>query len=70
VHCCTAAAQAPASRSTGLSTLPTDAACQLNVLGHDGHTLGVDGAQVGVLKQPQQPPAAPARRWTGSAGRS
>src|SRR5690606_12426980 len=23
----------------------------LDILGHDGHTLGVDGAQVGVLKQ-------------------
>lgn len=34
-----------------LSTLATDAAGQLDVLGHDGHTLGVDGAQVGVLEQ-------------------
>ena len=34
-----------------LSTLSTDTAGQLDVLGHDGHTLGVDGAQVGVLKQ-------------------
>ena len=34
-----------------LSTLATDTAGQLDVLGHDGHTLGVDGAQVGVLKQ-------------------
>jgi len=26
----------------------------LDVLGHDGDTLGVDGAQVGVLKQPDE----------------
>merc|ERR1712131_550422 len=31
--------------------LATDATGQLDVLGHDGDTLGVDGAQVGVLKQ-------------------
>jgi len=37
-----------------LSTLATDTAGQLDVLGHDGHTLGVDGAQVGVLKQTNQ----------------
>ena len=34
-----------------LGTLTTDAAGKLDVLGHDGHTLGVDGAQVGVLKE-------------------
>ena len=34
-----------------LSTLSTDTAGKLDVLGHDGDTLGVDGAQVGVLKQ-------------------
>ena len=34
-----------------LSSLSTDPPGQLDVLGHDGHTLGVDGAQVGVLKQ-------------------
>ena len=34
-----------------LSTLATDAAGQLDILGHDGHTLGMDGAQVGVLKE-------------------
>lgn len=37
-----------------LSPLATDTAGQLDVLGHDGHTLGVDGAQVGVLKQTNQ----------------
>merc|ERR1712131_301535 len=31
--------------------LATDATDQLDVLGHDGDTLGMDGAQVGVLKQ-------------------
>jgi hypothetical protein len=37
-----------------LSALASDAAGQLNVLGHDGHALGVDGAQVGVLEQTDQ----------------
>ena len=40
--------------SAHLGSLPSDTACQLDVLGHDGHTLGVDGAQVGVLKQTNQ----------------
>ena len=31
--------------------LATDPAGQLHILGHDGDPLGVDGAQVGVLKQ-------------------
>ena len=34
-----------------LSSLSTDPPGQLDVLGHDGDTLGVDGAQVGVLEQ-------------------
>uniref|UniRef100_A0A3P9LDC1 Si:dkey-23a13.21 n=1 Tax=Oryzias latipes TaxID=8090 RepID=A0A3P9LDC1_ORYLA len=37
-----------------LSSLPTDAAGQLDVFGHDGDPLGVDGAQVGVLEEPHQ----------------
>ena len=37
--------------SNNLSTFSTDAAGKLDVLGHDGHTLGVDGAQVGVLEE-------------------
>ena len=37
-----------------LGPLATDAASQLDILGHDGHPLGVDGAQVGVLKQSHQ----------------
>ena len=34
-----------------LGTFSTDSAGQLDVLGHDGDTLGVDGAKVGVLKE-------------------
>ncbi len=34
-----------------LGTLSADTARQLDVLGHDRDTLGMDGAQVGVLEQ-------------------
>ena len=34
--------------------LATDAASELDVLGHNGHTLGVDRAQVGVLEEADQ----------------
>lgn len=34
-----------------LSTFTTDTAGKLDVLGHDGDTLGVDGAQVGILEE-------------------
>ena len=37
-----------------LGTLAPDPPGQLDVLGHDGHPLGVDGAEVGVLKQTDQ----------------
>ena len=37
-----------------LGTLPADTAGKLDVLGHDGDTLGVDGAQVGVLEETDQ----------------
>ena len=37
-----------------LSTLAADPPGQLDVLGHDGHPLGVDGAEVGVLKEADQ----------------
>ena len=37
-----------------LSALAADATGQLDVLGHDGHTLGVDSSQVGVLKEAHQ----------------
>ena len=41
-------------RKRHLSTFSTDAASKLDVLGHDGDTLGMDGAQVGVLKETNQ----------------
>ena len=34
-----------------LRALSTDTAGELDVLGHDGDTLGVDGAKVGVLEE-------------------
>jgi len=34
-----------------LSTFSTDTASELDILWHDGDTLGVDSAQIGVLKQ-------------------
>ena len=37
-----------------LRALATDTACELDVLGHDGHALGVDRAQVGVLEEAHQ----------------
>jgi len=37
-----------------LGSLSTDPPGQLDVLGHDGDTLGVDSAQVSVLEQPDQ----------------
>ena len=37
-----------------LSSLSTDSAGQLDVLGHDGDTLGMDSTQVGILKQTNQ----------------
>jgi hypothetical protein len=42
------------SQSDYLGTLPTDSAGKLDVLRHDGHSLGVDGAQVGVLEETDQ----------------
>jgi len=38
-------------KSSDLRTLATDAAGKLDVLRHDGHALGVDGAEVGVLEK-------------------
>ena len=37
-----------------LGSLSTDPPSQLDVLGHDGHPLGVDGTQVGVLEESHQ----------------
>ena len=42
------------SKSNFLGTFTTDTAGKLDVLGHDGDTLGVDGAQVGVLEETDQ----------------
>ena len=39
------------SLSIGLSSLSSDSPGQLDVLGHDGDSLGVDSAQVGILEQ-------------------
>ena len=41
-------------RINTLSTFATDSAGQLDVLWHDGHTLGMDGAKVGVFKETNQ----------------
>ena len=38
-------------RRGNLGSLSSDSARKLDVLGHDGDTLGVDGAQVGVLEK-------------------
>lgn len=38
----------------GSGAFSADAARQLDVFGHDGHTLGMDGAQVSVLEQTHQ----------------
>ena len=38
----------------GSSPFASDPSGQLNVLGHDGHPLGVDGTEVGVLKKTHQ----------------
>ena len=35
-----------------LHLLPLDSSGQLNVLGHDGDSLCMDGVQVGILEQP------------------
>ena len=34
-----------------LSSFAADTSSKLNVLGHDGHSLGVDSTQVGVLEE-------------------
>ena len=35
-------------------TLSPDSSCQLNILLHDGNSPGVDGTQVGIIKQPDK----------------
>jgi len=37
-----------------LGAFASDTARQLDILGHDGHALGVDGAKVGILEQTDQ----------------
>ena len=37
-----------------LRTLSPDSSCQLNILLHDGNSPGVDGTQVGIIKQPDK----------------
>ena len=37
-----------------LRTLATNTTGKLNILGHDGHTLGVNGTQVGIFKESNQ----------------
>jgi len=37
-----------------LCPLSANSSGELDVLGHDGHSLGVDGAQVGVLEETNQ----------------
>jgi len=49
--CCWFGYSGVAEESGHLGSLASDAAGQLDVLGHDGHSLGVDGSQVGVLKE-------------------
>ena len=39
------------TRTRGLSSFPTDPPSQLDVFGHDGDPLSMDGAEVGVLKE-------------------
>jgi len=38
----------------GLGAFASDSAGQLDILGHDGHALGVDRAQIGVLEETDQ----------------
>jgi hypothetical protein len=39
------------SEQRSLSALSADATGQLNIFGHDRHTLGMNGTQVGVFEQ-------------------
>ena len=41
------------TRKRTLGTFTTDAP-EVNVLWHDGHTLGVDGAEVGIFEETDQ----------------
>ncbi|KAM0829761.1 hypothetical protein ACQ4PT_066657 [Festuca glaucescens] len=48
-HDCLTSSRKPSRLKLG--TFTTDAAGELDVLGHDGDTLGVDSAEVGVLEE-------------------
>ena len=37
-----------------LRTFSPDSSCQQDILGHDGNSPGVDGTQVGIVKQPDK----------------
>ena len=41
-------------RGGGSLSFTTDASCQVNVFGHDGDSLCMDGTQVGVFKESHQ----------------
>ena len=49
--CCFNCGSSEDLKNKRLRALTADAAGELDVLGHDGDTLGVDGAQVGVLEE-------------------
>ena len=49
--------------SKNLSPLSTDPPGELDVLGHDGDPLGVDGAEVGVLEEADQVGLAGLLNW-------
>ena len=44
----------PSESRSVLGTFTTDTASQLDVFRHNGHSLGVNSAQVGVLKKADQ----------------
>ena len=46
-----------------LGPFSSDSPSQLDILWHDGHTLGVDGAQVGVLKETNQVSLTGLLKW-------
>ena len=39
---------------TKLGAFTSDSSRQLDIFGHDGHPLGVNGAQIGVLEEPHK----------------
>ena len=49
-----------------LGPFSSDSPSQLDILWHDGHTLGVDGAQVGVLEETNQVSLTGLLKWEKS----